>query len=51
LHPRLEGEVPLTRSRRRKMNQTLGGVPGFHSPQLPMPGQSLPLKCSLKIEK
>lgn len=46
---RLEGEVPsYLWTGEGKM---LGGAPGFMTPQLPRPGQSLPLRSSLKIEK
>ena len=47
---RLEGEVPshLSIGGQHKM---LGGAPGFSTPQLPRPGQKIPLKSSLKIEK
>ena len=29
----------------------LGGVPGFVTPQLPRPGEKMPRKNALKIEK
>jgi hypothetical protein len=48
--PRLEGEVPLRRSDGR-LPQMLGGVPGFQSPRLPMPGEVPASDNTLKIEK
>ena len=45
---RLEGDVP---SLEKTETHMLGGAPGFATPQLPRPGQSVTRKNALRIEK
>ena len=46
---RLEGEVPSVD--KTEKTQMLGGAPGFATPRLPRPGQSVTRKSALRIEK
>ena len=47
---RLEGHVPSPQGVEGG-GRMLGGVPGFVTPQLPRPGEKVPRKNALKIEK